>query len=43
MEITGKKARHDKPVSFRRKVHLEQFDFNKQVEGCLEKVEDKIT
>ena len=38
-----KKARHDKPITFRRKVHCELFDFNEQVTECLEKAVDEIT
>ena len=39
----AKKAKHDKPITFRRKAHCEQFDFNKRVAECLENAADKIT
>ena len=43
VKSTVKKVRCDKPISFRRKVHCKQFDFNKRVVGCLEKAADEIT
>ena len=42
MEKAAKKARRDKPVSFRRKAHREQYDFNERVTECIEKASDEM-
>ena len=43
VESVAKKGGHDKPITFRRKVYGEQFDYNERVAGCLEKAADEIT
>ena len=43
MERAVKKTRCYKPITFQRKVHREQYDFNKYVTECLQKAVDKIT
>ena len=43
VEKAAKKARCNKPVSFRRKAHHGQFAFNKQMTECIEKASNEMS
>ena len=43
LEKAAKRAKREKPYTFRKKSHQIQFDFNEQVAACIDNAKDELT